>query len=114
MSDQEALNLIDTHAGSINETVAALAHAIDRLRACQWYPYTPESFAEQYDPNTMNNRLIVGVKFSDGTRASFCGKAMRSKNEWKLILSDDCLFGCGSDIVIEQWMQFPSYTKSQL
>lgn len=114
MTDQEALKLIDNRSGGIDETAAALSHAVNRLRDYQWHPYSPNSFAEQYDPNTMHCRLIVGVKFSDGTRASVCGKAMRCRDEWKLILADDCLFGCGSDIVIEQWMQFPSYTKSQL
>lgn len=114
MTDQEALDLLDNHSGSIDEITAAVAHAVERLRDYQWYPYSPSSFAEQYDPNTMHCRLIVSVKLSDGTRASVCGKAMRVRDEWKLVLADDCLFGCGSDITIEQWMQFPSYTKSQL
>ena len=109
MTDKEALEILLKDNGDMDSFFDAVAVATVRLKDCQWHDYNPEEFKNRLG-NAFGSRVILGIRYDDGSRDSVNGYVMYSMdNGYYLAIDYKYKNHYTENAVIEKWMKYPDY-----
>ena len=110
MTDTEALEILYAkHIGDMDAYCEAIYVAAERLEECQWKDYNPKTFGRDYRI-TFGSRMILGIRYDDGSRGSVNGFVMYSMDKgYYLVIDAKDVNIYTENAVIEKYMKYPNY-----
>lgn len=109
MTDQEALAIFRNEKDvDMNLLSQSVYIAAKRLEECQWHDYAKDGS----DAYRFGQRVILGVRYEDGSKGSVDGYVNYSKEKGlHLALDPRCKNYLTDNAVIEKWMKYPDYNQ---
>lgn len=108
LTDHEAINILrKAKIENIQEFSAAVAYAGNRLIDLQWHDYV----VNDHQLPRFGAKVILGIKYDDGSRGSVEGIALRDEKTGERYL--DVAYNQKNrytdGAIIEKWMRYPDY-----
>lgn len=107
MTDKEALDIIcNKNIDDIGALSEAIYIAAKRLEECQWHDYAEDDYRLN-----LATRVILGIRYDDGSRGSVDGCVMYDIEKGHyLVIDRNHRNHFNENAVIEKWMKYPDYT----
>lgn len=110
MTDTEALKVLSAkHIDDMDVYCEAIYIAAKRLEECQWRDYNHETFSRDFR-NTFGSKMILGIRYSDGSRGSVSGFVHYDMDKgYYLCMDKEHQSYLTKNAIIEKYMKYPDY-----